>query len=353
VRKILIVFLVLFLALSLCSCEFSTDFYFPNSETTTETEVTSEKQSSFEKESENKTDYITYNIIEEKRDNFFRNFYENSWKYTIKCVKSKQLESTIGTYINGYFQGETLIWFEVISYGDGQTRYSEYYIIDHDLVYVKNCRYFVMDKRYEIYYDFYIVEGNYLGSNTAPVDFEIDNNSIENEIYEIAKFELLGNNDPIISETEIPPIKVNTLFYEMNVIKNNWFNRFYNEEKKYTSQSFDIESSSLSYSAGSIIALYHNESLYKISLHNPNETSFIRVDYYPISDDFIYVLVLRQEFENGNINFDDLHKSYYEEYFIIDGCVMKYDLEIQDLNAIENDLDLYTNYCVIVNSILK
>lgn len=35
-------------------------------------------------------------------------------------------------------------------------------------------------------------------------------------------------------------------------------------------------------------------------------------DVYSKIDDFVYVLVLRQEFKNGNTDFDDLQKCYYD-----------------------------------------
>ncbi len=85
---------------------------------------------------EKSADSLSYEAIREEITAYFDNFYAQNKNFSVRSFTPDELTNTIGTWVNGYFYNEQLVWVQLATFGDLQERFSDYYIINSELVYL-------------------------------------------------------------------------------------------------------------------------------------------------------------------------------------------------------------------------
>jgi len=240
------------------------------------------------------------------------------------------------------------------AYGESQTSFTTYYFVNEHLIYlVDRLNYQWPGPRQEKYHEYFLIDGTLwqYNSNTGNLIESSDTDVIT--YFEQDKHDLLGDKPLSYVENNYIKSTENTSYAQNNNTKNEYLRKIYNGDVyDLYGDFFQVDfpnyynyyHSHYFQQSSNVNALFQNSELCILRLANFDEKSYTGHEYYPIEDNCIYVVVYLQEFENQEVNFNQMKKNYWQEYYIIDEKVMKYDIEKQDLIEISDDSNVLTNY---------
>ncbi|MCM1363130.1 MAG: hypothetical protein NC235_14730 [Clostridiales bacterium] len=286
-------------------------------------------------------------------DTYFRMFYTNNLNYKWNGVEATK-ESPYNRYITGYFDGDSLVKMDVEAEGESVYILTTYYFINEDITYMTSQKnYGLISPFYTECHDYCIIDGKlWQYSDEMETFVEAPNRDElfydELDYFEQDKYDVLENKPQYYVENTFMLPTESNLFVQLNEAKNAYFRKFFSVDR------YDRDISN--YSESNFYTLSYNSKLYELFVRNYNDVSYTEYVYYPIDDNFLYVIVYYQEFESvGDYSFstkkscgwnDDyniMKKNCYKEFFVINHNVMQYDPEKQDLIASLDSEEILTN----------
>ncbi|MCM1508370.1 MAG: hypothetical protein NC177_14750 [Ruminococcus flavefaciens] len=280
-------------------------------------------------------------------DSYFRAFYDKNKSYTSECITIDTILDAKGNLLTSYYDNDALVYADFITFGDLSTTYRKYYFINTEIVYITKC---TSDSNNDIggnYKEFYIINGQLQALSHLNKDIESSVDADEKEIFDIItdKMDLHTKKFVEFECTSIP----NGLYSTYNEAKHNFFiKNFINNKVKNSKVLIQIDDLKLNddFFSYNCIALLRDNQLMKFALLDSNNKCRVRYDYYVVDDDIGYVIVTNSEYSSESKYMEECVKTHYSEYFIIDGKVMKYDSNKQDLIESSDDTDVLASFNV-------
>lgn len=344
-NKIIIILVILFL-LSACVSH-------PNGSI----QIESEKSTSEQNKDQLLPEYIFAEI-----DSYFRMFYTNNQNYKWKRITATTERSVNGSNITGFFDGDSLVKMVVDTYGEYDSSSSTtYYFINEKLTYVEEKIFWLHFSNFpdkEEYKKYFIIDGKLWAYNNELESFFESQDTNIIDYFEKDKTDLLGNESISILKNTFSLPTENNLFNQFIKAKNIYFEKFYKEgiiyDKKniYDTDSYNFKGLPHYLPKNNAATVFTNGTeLRKIFVDHPSETSYTGYEYYLIDNTRIYVIVYYQEFDNSEIDYNDMKKNCYGEYFIVNGKLMVYDPQSMDLIESLDNSDILTYLNIIKESI--
>lgn len=281
---------------------------------------------------------------------YFKMFFVENKKYTPKIMSSYQINSTGSNDIIGYFSEDNLVWFEAIVYGDFKTSYTQFYFVSTDLIYVKKC---ISSSHpgnlYEVYNDYYIINGNVFQYSDSSQSLELAEDSSIYDFFNLIKCELF--KDETIQSIKYSSNKLDgdSIFLDTSQDIRTFFTNNLFNGKKFSKETQKVNCTEQN--SDDIIGIFDSEQALKLSVYNSDDLYAAEYNYYLIDESLVYIVIRNQKFKNESRDNRELLENYYEEYILIDGKVMKYDFYKQGLiESPDNELIL-TNFNIAKDSI--
>lgn len=294
----------------------------------------------------------SYEEIESKVEAFFRIYYAHLEDiFTRSDISS--IETSMGSEVVCYqtdMSMETsfkfpIYRFDLNCYGETGSTYYEYYMISDDMVYLIVDRRMSMGSPDEKYKEYFIInEKTWQYSEETGGLVETPEEYDQLEQFEITKKDVeKAVHSETITVQGIPSLPdEDNLFTQFNKLKCSFFRDFYSVDV-YKRQKVNIEFLDYTLDNDNVTGFFDDTELKKLQLWFTEKTNYFRYDYYLIDDTNIYVIAYKEEYlpqRNGIYK----RSQYFEEYFIIDGKVMEYDTEKQDLVDSAENSDILTYF---------
>jgi len=301
---------------------------------------------------------LSYEEIQHKVDSFFRVFYSENKDYIIKKVESSGDFAESGI-VMGFYKGSSLVRFKLFLYNDLNSIEMDYNIIDENLIYISVCDeglpYLSDNVEYtEKWSEFYIIDNKLweysneeqkLVESVGSHDIELSKiygwDILELEIYNTSIQDLCGSEKLVIYKNSFSLPTENNQFNQIANDINNYFKNLCiksNTNKRKRGDADKFEDDCLY-----INGYYDDVELSRAYLAFDYKNINIHYNYYIINRELIYVNKITEGFTDDS---QETIKYAYDEYFIINGVVKKYDINKQDLIDTfdcQNILTLFNN----------
>lgn len=278
-------------------------------------------------------------------DSYFRGFYDKNKSYTSECIIVDTISDAKGNLLTSYYDNEALVYADFVTFGDLSTTYRKYYFINNDIVYITKC---ISDSNNDTggnYKEYYIINGQLQVLSHLNKDIELSVDAYEKEIFDIVTDKINLDTKKFVEYeyTSIPDGSYSTY----SETKHNYFvNNFINNKEKNNKVFIQIDDLELNddFFPYNCIALLRDNQLMKFALLDSNNNCRVRYDYYIVDDDIVYVIITDSEYSSESKFMEECVKTHYSEYFIIDGKVMKYDLNKQDLIESSDNTEVLASF---------
>ena len=203
--------------------------------------------------------------------------------------------------------------------------------------------------REESYQEYFLVDEELLQYNDETCELIKSDNLYLADYFEQDKQEFLGDKKLSFIENDCKISMDNNKLTQFNELKRLYFKKLFTGEKfEIHCDYFHVDMPNfynyyyLNYfeSRNDINALYIDSKLFLLRIAEFNDSLYTGYEYFIIDESKVYVVIYKQEFENKEINYNEMRTSCYEEYFIVDEKVLKYDSYKCDLAEISDDRDV-------------
>lgn len=285
-------------------------------------------------------------------DSYFRAFYDKNKSYTSEYITVDTILDAKGNLLTSYYDNDALVYADFITFGDLSTTYRKYYFINNEIVYITKC---ISDSNNDIggnYKEYYVINGQLQVLSHLNKDIELSVDADEKEIFDIITDKINLDTKKFVEYeyTSIP----NGLYSTYSEAKHNYFiKNFINNKGKNNKVFIQIDDLELNddFFPYNCIALLRDNQLMKFALLDSNNKCRVRYDYYAVDNDIGYVIVTNSEYLSESKYMEECVKTHYSEYFIIDGKVMKYNPDKQDLIELSDETEILTNFNIAKESI--
>lgn len=321
---------------------------------TTELNTVSISESSDIKNSENNS-VLSHEILCKEIEEYFRMFYDKNESFNI-ISKGSTVSSPIESRLTGYFYKNSLMKLTLSRFGEQRFFFDEYYIINSDLIYCVQTIRYTRPNEYTAFKEEY---NQYYFTNGKTYQINLDKGNLitclsdNNELYEYFETSLNDIEANVLYDSQYDYCisEENALFSENSSKKADFFADFY-EIGEYEIKNFTADFSDNKCESNNITAFYNENDLKKIRLLYPKEKIYTTYEYYIIDDDFIYIIVKNDIYDkNTESTNKSLMASSCQEFFIINGKVMKYNSDKQDLIEVSDETEILTNFNIAKDSI--
>ena len=304
---------------------------------------------------------MSYEDIRNELRSYFRFYFNYNQNFNCSFVSAKTERSTNGTYVVGYFYNDSIVTMISESYGESKSNFINYYFVDPHLTYiVERINYQWPLPRKESYQEYFLIDNKLWQYNNDAHDLVESNNTNVVDYFEQDKSDLIGNKDMTFVQYDHTLSTDNYNSIQFNKMKKQYFEKIFSgEEFEIYGDHFQVDmpnfynyySSNYFHPQNDINAIFIDSQLYLLRLAVFDEESYTGYEYFILDDSNIYVVKYKQEFENKEIDFNKLKKNYYEEYFIVDEKIMKYDADKQDIIELSDQTEILTNFNAAKKSI--
>lgn len=285
-------------------------------------------------------------------DSYFRVFYDKNKIYTSECIMIDSILDEKGNLLNLYYDNDALVYVEFITFGDLSTTYRKYYFINDEIVYISKC---ISDINNDIggnYKEYYIINDQLQILSHQNKNIELSVDADEKEIFDIISDEINLNTKKLVDYKykSIP----DGLYSMYNEARHNYFiKNFINNNEKNSKVFLQIDKLKLNddFFPNNCIALLRDNQLMKFALLDSRDKCRIRYDYYVVDDNISYVIVTNNEYSSESKYVEECVRTYYSEYFIINGNLMKYDSNKQALIELLDDSDILASFKIAKDAI--
>lgn len=299
---------------------------------------------------------ISYESIYKETEEYFRMFYDKNDSFNV-VLKNSTVTSSVESKVKGYFYNNLLLKLSLNRFGEQKSFFDEYYIINSNLIYCTQQIKYTLPNEYAVfkeeYRHYYIINGEIYQLNSDEMEF-MNYTYDDNELcknFDRSLNDILGTYELYNSQNSYFILEENTIFSQMAEEKRRFFINFY-KKRNYETKYFTIDLPDNECEFNNITAFYDENHLQKIRVIYPKKSVYTTYEYYTICDKFIYVIVKNDIYNKTEEKIEEnFIRTFYEEFFIVEGKVMEYNSKEQDLiESSDNELIL-TNFNIARDSI--
>lgn len=278
---------------------------------------------------------ISYEDIVKETENYFRFFFSNNHDFSCSYIDTKTERGTNGSYIIGYFYDNSIVTMTSEIYGESKSNFITYFFVNPHLTYIiERVNYQWPLPREESYQEYFLVDEELLQYNDETCELIKSDNLYLADYFEQDKQEFLGDKKLSYIENDCKISMDNNKLAHFNELKRLCFKKFFTGEKfEIYGDYFHVDMPNfynyyhLNYfePQNDINALYIDSKLFLLRIAEFDDSLYTGYEYFIVDESKVYVVIYKQEFENKEINYNKMKISCYEEYFIVDEKVLKYD----------------------------